>query len=270
MGRLRKIIGLLTDFGLKDPYVAIMKAVILNINPSVEVIDISHEVEKFNIAEASFILAASLKYFPRGTVFVVVVDPGVGSSRRALIIQTKNFTFIGPDNGVLIPAAIKDGIKNLYEILNKNFFLKPLSSTFHGRDIFAPVAAYLTLGTPPEILGRKIDLNSIVKPSWARSKISKNKVEGYFVYFDGFGNASTNIPADEVPWLKYGIRVRVNIHDKASLIIRFLRAYSEVEEGETLLVTNSFGFLELAVNKGSARRKYNLKYGDKVTIEKLS
>ena len=270
MGRLRRIIGLLTDFGLKDPYVAIMKAVILNINPNVEIIDISHEVEKFNIAEASFILAASLKYFPRGTVFVVVVDPGVGSSRRALIIQTKNFTFIGPDNGVLVPAAIKDGIKNLYEILNKNFFLKPLSSTFHGRDIFAPVAAYLTLGTPPEILGRKINLNSIVKPSWAKSKISKNKVEGYFVYFDGFGNASTNIPADEVPWLKYGMRIRVNIHDKASLIIRFLRAYSEVEEGETLLITNSFGFLELAVNKGSARRKYNLKYGDKVTIEKLS
>ena len=270
MGKSQKAIGLLTDFGLKDPYVAIMKAVILNINPNVEIIDVTHDVEKFNIAEASFILASSLKYFPKGTVFVVVVDPGVGSSRKALIIQTENFTLIGPDNGVLVPAAIKDGVKEVYEISNEEFFLKPVSSTFHGRDVFAPAAAYITLGTPPRVLGKKIDFNAIIKPSWSTFKLNKNKVEGYFVYFDGFGNASTNIPAEKVLWLEYGMRVRISIHGKASLTARFLRTYSEVREGETLLIVNSFGFLELAVNKGSARRKYNLKHGDKVTIEKLS
>ncbi|RLG75057.1 MAG: hypothetical protein DRO23_05015 [Thermoprotei archaeon] len=269
MNLRNKVIGLITDFGIKDPYVAIMKAIILNINPCVTIVDISHDIEKFNTIEASFILASAIKHFPKNTIFVVVVDPGVGSERKALIIRTRNHILVGPDNGVLVNAAIEDGVECVYEITNKGFFMKPISHTFHGRDVFAPIAAYLSLGVPPEILGKKISFNDIVKPVWFTYRVSEDRVEGYFVYFDGFGNASTNIPANKVGWLKYGSKVKIIVHNKATLETRFLRFFGEVGAGGTLLLVNSFGFLELAVNLGSAKKKYNLKYGDKVVIEKM-
>lgn len=269
MNLRNKVIGLITDFGTKDPYVAVMKAVILNINPYVTIVDISHDIEKFKIVEASFILTSAIKYFPKNTIFVVVVDPGVGSERKALIIRTRNHILVGPDNGVLVNAAVEDGVECVYEIFNKDFLMKPISHTFHGRDIFAPTAAYLSLDVPLEVLGRKISFNDIVKPVWFTYKVSEDLVEGHFIYFDSFGNASTNIPANKVGWLKYGSKVKITVYGKVTLETKFLRFFGEVSAGETLLLVNSFGFLELAVNLGSARRKYNLKYGDKVIIEKM-
>lgn len=264
-----KIIGLLTDFGNKDPYVAIMKAVILGINPSVNIVDISHDVRKFSITEASFMLNVTYRYFPVNTIFTVVIDPGVGSTRRALAVKTSHYIFIGPDNGVLIPAIIDDGVVEIREITNENFMLKPISKTFHGRDVFAISAAYISLGVPLSFLGPKIRLDDLVKVKLAQPIIWDKRAIGCFMYFDSFGNASTNIEIRKVPWLSYGDKVRLTIRDKEIIETIFGKTFSDVKEDEPILLVNSFGFLELAVNKGSAQGKYNLKYKDKVVIERV-
>ena len=137
------MITLTSDFGLKDPYVAEMKGVILTINPNATIIDITHDVEKFNIRMGAFMLASAAPYFPKGTVHLAVVDPGVGTERRAILVQTKQGFFVGPDNGVLMLAAKNQGIEHTYELTNPKFMLPKVSSTFHGRDIFAPAAAYI-------------------------------------------------------------------------------------------------------------------------------
>ncbi|RLG84461.1 MAG: hypothetical protein DRO18_07060, partial [Thermoprotei archaeon] len=156
------VIALMTDFGLKDPYVGMMKAVILSINPNAVIVDLTHDVPKYNVILASHILKVSYRYFPKGTVFVVVVDPGVGSRRRPIIISSRNYLFVGPDNGVLIPAAKDDGLLNAYEINIKIAGLKEISHTFHGRDIFAPTAAYLSLGMLPDVLGHRLSPDELI------------------------------------------------------------------------------------------------------------
>ena len=140
------MITLTSDFGLKDPYVAEMKGAILTINPKATTIDVTHDVEKFNIREGAFMLASAAPYFPKGTVHLVVVDPGVGTERRAILIETKLGFFVGPDNGVLVLAAKNQGIKHIYQLTNPKFTLPNISGTFHGRDIFAPAAAHLDRG----------------------------------------------------------------------------------------------------------------------------
>ena len=150
------IISLLSDFGLKDPYVSEMKAIILSICPNVTLIDITHEVSKYNIMEGAFILASATPYFPENTVHLAVVDPGVGSKRRPIIVRSKRHLYVGPDNGLLILAAKNDGIINVYHVVNEKYMRKEISSTFHGRDIFAPVSAYLANGVKPEEIGIEI------------------------------------------------------------------------------------------------------------------
>ena len=162
------MITLTSDFGLKDPYVAEMKGVILTINPKATLIDITHEVEKFNVRMAAFMLASAAPYFPKGTVHLAVVDPGVGTQRRAIIVQTKKGFFVGPDNGVLILAAQNQGIEHVYELANPKFMLPKVSSTFHGRDIFAPAAAHLDIGVQPSDFGPEI--KDPVKPEFANQK----------------------------------------------------------------------------------------------------
>ncbi len=140
------MITLTSDFGLKDPYVAEMKGVILTINPKATIIDVTHSVEKFNIGVGAFMLASAAPFFPKGTIHLAVIDPGVGTERRAILIQTKKGFFVGPDNGVLILAAQNQDIEHIYEISNPKFMLPQVSSTFHGRDVFAPAAAHLDKG----------------------------------------------------------------------------------------------------------------------------
>ena len=150
------MITLTSDFGLKDPYVAEMKGVILTINPNATIIDITHDVEKFDIRMGAFMLASAAPYFPKGTVHLAVVDPGVGTERRAILVQTKQGFFVGPDNGVLMLAAKNQGIEHIYELSNPKFMLPKVSATFHGRDIFAPAAAYLDIGVKPAEFGPEI------------------------------------------------------------------------------------------------------------------
>ena len=186
------VIALLTDFGLKDSYVGVMKGVIATVNPRVTVIDLDHDVASHRIEEAAFLLATSYSYFPQNTVFCVVVDPGVGSSRKAIAIQTKNYYFVGPDNGVLWQAAERDGITKIVTLENKKYFRKPVSSTFHGRDIFAPIAAALTKGYRPAGFGREI--KDFINPDFINPQVERGTIFGEILHIDSFGNLITNIP----------------------------------------------------------------------------
>jgi len=260
------LIVLLTDFGHKDPYVGVMKGVIKSINPFAEIIDLTHEVRRQDVYQAAIILYVTMHYFPRNTIFVSVVDPGVGSSRRALLIKTKNYFFIGPDNGSLYPAATTDGIISVYDISNSKYRLYRVSHTFHGRDIFAPIAAWLSLGIPPEVLGEKIPVENIVKINISGPEIAKDKIIGKAIYIDIFGNIMTNIKEELLAnKIKHGSELHVKTNDK-TITCKYVPSFSHVKTGETACYINSWGYFEIAINKGNAAEKYNIKIGDKITI----
>lgn len=261
-----KIITLLTDFGSKDPYVAIMKGVIKSIAPSVEIIDLTHDISKFNVEEAAYILLSSYKYFPKSTIHVVVVDPGVGSEREPILIRTKNYKFIGPNNGVLTPAASEDGILEVRVLENEDLFLKPISTTFHGRDIFAPIAAQLSKGLNCKVVGKTLErerlkmLKSYIKPERVESKIL-----GSIVYIDSFGNLITSIPTEMLE-ASYGCIVEVKIKSR-KLKLPYYPSFSYVPKGKPLIYPGSLGRLEIGVNMGSASSKFKVEVGEKVELE---
>lgn len=254
------MITLTTDFGLKDPYVAEMKGVILTINPNATIIDITHETPKFDAREAAFILASAAPYFPKGTVHLAVVDPGVGTQRRAIAIQTKQGFFVGPDNGSLILAAQNQAIQRIHEITNAKFMLPQISSTFHGRDIFAPAVAHLDVGTEVSEFGPEITDPTV--PQFAIAKHVKGTIIGEVLHVDGFGNVITNIPQKEVPQAKT-IHVRL---PSASLKLALGKTYAAAQPKEAIALVGSHGFLEIAVNQASAAQKLHAKAGDKVEV----
>jgi len=267
-----RVIALLTDFGYADPYVASMKGVILSINGVARIVDVSHGVPKFDIRSASYVLYCAYKYFPEGTVFVVVVDPGVGTERRSIVVKTRRYFFVGPDNGVLIPAARDDGIEKVVNVTNRKYMRREVSHTFHGRDIFAPVAAHISRGVPVDEFGEAI--TDYVVPSFAEPVISGRRAEGEVIYIDGFGNAATNIRVEHVErlGLKYGDEVKVVIEregEEKYYRWRFLPSFGYAGKGRPLLLINSEGFLEIAVNLGNASRELGISIGDRVIVEPL-
>src|SRR5437867_549095 len=185
------IITLTTDFGVADWFVGTMKGVILGIQPRAVLVDITHEIPPGDIRAGAFALAASQRYFPRGTVHLAVVDPGVGSRRRILAVQTQDFVFVGPDNGVLSCALVSEKVKAVHHITNSRFFLNPVSRTFHGRDVFAPVAAYLSAGVAIQKLGPPV--RDFLRLDWPGPRIGQDKADGEVIYIDRFGNAMKNI-----------------------------------------------------------------------------
>ncbi|MEM3550151.1 MAG: S-adenosyl-l-methionine hydroxide adenosyltransferase family protein [Candidatus Bathyarchaeia archaeon] len=260
---MSSIITLTTDFGLSDPYVAEMKAVILRINPSALIIDITHQVEKFNIRIGAYVLAAAAPYFPDGTIHVAVVDPGVGTKRKPIIIETSRAHFIGPDNGVLVLAASHMDIKDVYEIKNPKFMLSKVSATFHGRDIFAPAAAYLSKGISPSELGSKI--RRIVMPKFARPTFKRGFLEGEIIYIDGFGNIITNSTAKHLDLL--GVKEKIGVKlGRLKLMLKLCRAYADVEVKKPLAIIGSNDFLEISINQGNAAKTFNVKVGDKIRL----
>lgn len=267
MGMRRgKIITMLTDFGLKDPYVPIMKAVIKSIVPNVEIVDISHEVRKFNVQEASYILLVTYNYFPKETIHLVVVDPGVGSGREPILVKTKNYVFIGPNNGVLTPAILEDGIIEVRVLENEDLFLKPISSTFHGRDIFAPVAAHVARGVSLEIIGRRLDLGKIVKTDYyVKAERKGSKITGSIIYIDTFGNLITSIPSSMLD-LEFGEYVKLKIRGKV-VELPYHPTFSQVPKGEPLIYPGSLGRLEVGVNMGDASSLFKAEIGDRVELE---
>ncbi|MFX1389238.1 MAG: S-adenosyl-l-methionine hydroxide adenosyltransferase family protein [Promethearchaeota archaeon] len=269
------IIALLTDFGEKGQhYIAAMKAIILKINPRVKIIDLSHTITPFSILEALYILTTSYKYFPKGTIFVTVVDPGVGSKREILAIKTKsNYYFIGPNNGIFT-NLLKSEIVECINIQNEEFYNHPVSSTFHGRDIMAPIAAYISKNEVFTLsnLGPNFDYKDIIKfSSGFEFDLEKGSIKTLIQYVDSFGNGTTTI---QITKNKIGdIGFKLENDSKISLIIKgnkyqatFTSHFSSVSANSILLLVGSTGFLEISINQGNASKTLDFKVGDKILL----
>jgi S-adenosylmethionine hydrolase len=258
-----KIATLTTDFGLKDPYAAEMKAAILGICPNAVIVDVTHEIAKFNIRMGAYVLASATAYFPGGAVHVAVVDPGVGTQRRPILIQTKQGFFVGPDNGILVLAAEKQDIICIHELSNPQLMLSEVSNTFHGRDIFAPAAAHLLNGVKPEEFGPEI--REAAKPEFAKIKRKNGHLVGEVLHVDGFGNIITNINKEEVAQSHVGGSVSVEL-PSCKLELKLCKAYGETNPREPLALIGSHNFLEIALNQGNAAKKFKTIIGDKITV----
>ncbi len=268
----RKVIALLTDFGYKDPYVGQMKAVIRSIAKDVDAVDVTHGISRQNVLEGAIALWSSYRWFPRGTVFVVVVDPGVGSSRRALAIETSRYYFVGPDNGVLWLAVKEDGIRRAVELDPAKVGIGEVSATFHGRDLFSPAAALLARGVDINALGRPVDVGSLMRLDLTirgLEAVQGNVIRAQAVYIDVYGNVALNVRGNVIgEALRLGDRVYLSVGSGKRVVAKVVRSFSEVEPGEYALYVNSYGLIELAKYYGSAAADLNIKVGDEVCIER--
>ncbi len=308
-------IVLTTDFGAADAYVGVMKGVILGINPKVTIVDLTHQVQPQNIRQAAFILAASYRFFPPAAIHVVVVDPGVGTERRALLVTTPMARFLAPDNGVL-SSVIQDyldmptedvragqgGHPGLprqqtasqsarvlvpagcaaYQLTNRRYWLNPVSDTFHGRDVFAPVAAHLSLGVRPEDLGTPIhDLVWLPIPEPTRQG---DTIQGQVIYIDHFGNLVTNIPAVQLVEESRRVGTPLQVKIKGQTISRLSRAYRDADDParlqgghpsaavragsapHPLALIGSHGYLEVALRDGNAAAELGISIGEPVYV----
>jgi len=234
------IITLLTDFG-RSIYVGMMKGVILAINPRATLVDLCHEVNPQDIRQAAFLLYTSYKFFPPGTVHVAVVDPGVGTSRNALVVAAGEAYFVAPDNGVL-GFVLEEERYRAYRLNNPRYWRSEVSATFHGRDIFAPVAAHLSLGVPPEEMGEPV--SELVSLPFPRPKREEGAILGEVLFVDRFGNLITNIKGSQLP------PGRPTVEIKGHRVKGLSSSYAEAEG--LLAIVNSLGYLEVAFKNGSA------------------
>jgi S-adenosylmethionine hydrolase len=257
------IITLLTDFGSKDHYVASMKGVILNINPQCTLVDITHEVRPHDIQEGAFILSNTYSYFPKGTIHLSVVDPGVGGTRKPILLVTQNYYFIGPDNGLFTFVEQREKLKQVVVLTKQKYFLPKISMTFHGRDIFAPVAAHLSLGIKPTAFGYEI--NSLEKIKFQKAIIREGKLLGEIFHVDTFGNLVSNIDKEK---LFRFIKGRPFVIRAGRIIIHSLKkGYGEGKKGEKIALIGSGGFLEISVREGNAQKILGVKRGDNIEIK---
>ncbi len=253
------IITLTTDFGYKDPFIAEMKGVILSIDPSATIIDITHDIEPFNIVEASFVIGSSFSYFPPGTIHVTVVDPGVGSERRPIIVEAGGRFYVGPDNGVFTDIVQRERQFRCFHVLSEAFMLSKKSPTFQGRDIFAPAAARLSTGIPPTEAGPVISdpvLINIPKP-----KLAEGCLTGEIIYIDRFGNAITNITADDLQGFerKYEVEIRAQR-------IAPVNHYAQSSAGSLGCLLNSSGRLEIFSYLNNAAKLFGIEKADPVSV----
>jgi S-adenosyl-L-methionine hydrolase (adenosine-forming) len=253
----RSIITLTTDFGTRDPFAGIIKGVIAGINPDAAVIDLTHAVAPQNVREGAFILSISKPYFPKGTVHVTVVDPGVGGQRRAIAADIGDCFFVGPDNGVLswVLGDAKRAV--IRQIANPEYIRHPVSATFHGRDIFAPAAAYLSAGVPIGDLGPAVD-DPVMFP-FPRARERDREIRGEILYIDRFGNLITNIRPEDPD----GVR-EISIGDKT--IGGLSENYGQGGGREVIALVGSTDFIEIAVNLGSAADEIGASVGDEVRV----
>jgi S-adenosylmethionine hydrolase len=240
-----------------------MKAVILCICPEVSIVDISHEIEKFNIRQAAFALACAAPYFPKGTIHVAVVDPGVGTKRRPILIQTRNAIYVGPDNGILTLATKNDKPIQIREITNKKFMLPQISNTFHGRDMFAPTAAHIANKTSIRKIGKKVQ--GIFSPDFAGITRGKSKVAGEIIHIDGFGNVITNIDTDSLKFAN-SHRVFVLRVKGKELRLRVRKNYVDIQRHQIAGIIGGHGFLEISMNQDNAAKMLGVRTGDAITL----
>src|SRR5262245_793572 len=248
------IITLTTDFGLSDPFVGIMKGVILRITPDAQLVDISHDIRSYDITEAAFVIENTYRYFPEGTVHVVVVDPGVGSARRPIAALSHGQFFVAPDNGALSTILENEA----YHIQNSRLFLKSVSQTFHGRDIFAPVAAHLASGTPLETVGTRI--SDFIRKPLPTPRRQGRKIIATVLRIDKFGNVITNLRRSD---LTSDFTIRVG----GLPITRLSTNFSEAEPGEFFAIEGSTGYIEIALKQASAADRLNVTGGVEIEVE---
>ena len=256
---MNPIIVLLTDFGSHGWYTGVMKGVIASVNPSASVIDLCHSISSEDVREGSFILGLSFGFFPRGTIFVAVVDPGVGSDRKNLIVKTDNHLFVAPDNGILTSVFERTAVERVYQVSPGKYTLAPQGSTFLGRDVFAPVAAHLSLGIPPEEIGEEV--KSVLMVSAIQPFVNeRGDISGRAVYVDDFGNIITNIEEAFLRSVFPGQIPRddLTIRLAGHTIRGVQRYYAQGECGKLMAIVDSWGFIEITVNRGNAFRYLGL------------
>jgi len=260
------VITLLTDYGIRDSYVAEVKGAVLKISPEATIVDISHDVGNYDIESGAFHLTRAAPYFPDGTVHVCVVDPGVGSKRKPIIIKTRSAWFVGPDNGLMAPAAERLGVEAIWEITNTDMLPPRVSYVFDGRDVFGPMGAHVSMGVPPDKLGTEIG-GMIRLPAYT-PRLEGDTVHAQVIHVDGFGNLVTNVTYETLE--KIGAsgdaRFKVVVRGR-ELDLPYARRFSAVPEGEPLLLVAGGGYLEISVNQGSAAEYLGLGKGDEVTLQ---
>lgn len=258
-------ITLLSDFGLTDPYVAEMKGVILSADPHLNIVDVSHGVERHNIAMGSFILETALPHFPPGSIHVAVVDPGVGTERLSLVVDCKRGILVGPDNGLLVRASERLGFKGAYQIDSRRFRGETISSTFHGRDIFARTAANLATGLKPNAVGSKV--KRLVRLDIPTASVACDAANCSVLYVDSFGNVILNLTREDIEQLRLHSGDRITIRTRKrrapGLVVK---TYSDIPHSRLAMIQGSQGYLEIAVREGSAAARLGLKSLDHVVI----
>jgi S-adenosylmethionine hydrolase len=262
------VITLLTDFGLQDEYVGVMKGVILSINSNIQLVDITHALTRHDIVQAALIVKSTFRYFPTNSIHVIVVDPGVGGKRKVICCNKDGHFFIAPDNGVL-SLVVQDGkVDELRAVTNQAYFLKPVSHTFHGRDIFAPVAAHLSKDLEMSRLGQEIRLSDIVTVDLPVPFLSsRHELVGQVLSIDAFGNLMTNI--DEETLMRFGHEQGLEdvvIHLGRAKIQGVSTSYDSVETGSPVAVIGSRKLLEIAVNQADARTYFRAGVGQIITV----
>jgi len=266
MNTLSGIITLITDFGIRDGYVGAMKGVILGINPQADIVDISHGVDRHDLLQAALILRNTCRYFPRGSIHVVVVDPGVGGGRKALLVETENFFFVGPDNGVLSLALEDEQPLRVVAIENSRYRLPGVSDTFHGRDIFAPAAAHCSLGVPARKFGTGVKTYQSVE--FPQPKVLAEGLQGQIIVVDRFGNLISNISRHDME--EHFGTSPVSIQLGNTTISRISHSYQEAPQGRPLAIMGSWNLLEIAVNGGDARAVLGVERGAAVVARRDS
>ena len=262
------VITLLTDFGSKDEYVGVMKGVILSINPSVAIVDISHHIEPQNVTQAAYMLAAAYPYFPAGTVYIVVVDPGVGSDRPIIAVETAKGVFIAPDNGALSAIMDREDIEAVVRVENSRYFLSHVGHTFHGRDIFAPVGAHLAGGLEIHRLGPAAGVTDSVRLHLPKPRIvTPEALVGTVIAIDRFGNLTTCIDSAVLDRFSRDRSLsKLRVYIGRSKIVGLRTSYRSVPVGHPLAIVGSRGLLEIGVNRGSAEGVFEAKIGHAVTL----
>lgn len=255
------VITLTTDFGLQDHYVGVLKAVLLGISPESRLIDISHEIPPQDIMAAAWVVRNSAMMFPAGTVHLVVVDPGVGTDRKGVALKIEDQYFVGPDNGIFSLIG-EEFDYELVELTNKKYWRENISNTFHGRDIFAPVAAHIANGVSMDKLGKPLD--SLVTYRWAVPISDKDGIQGWIVHIDRFGNLISNISEDLI--FESGKPSQLKVYVGNTILKGLVSTFGAVTDGEPAAYIGSSGMLEIGINKGNAREMLGVVKGAQVSI----
>lgn len=262
------VLTLTTDFGLSDPFAGVMKGVILGIAPDVRIVDLTHEIPPQNILAGALALEAACRYFPPGTIHLAVVDPGVGSDRAPVAIQTERAYFVGPDNGLFTLVLPPDSAYRAVRLTNPDYHLHPVSATFHGRDLFAPVAAHLARGVALEAFGEPHP--NLVRLSVPQPLPVGSSLQLHILHADHFGNLITDLTRDAyLAWLGTGAEEGVCLSVGGAEGVRLLRTYAEAQPGELFACFGSAGRLEIAARNASGARHTGLSAGASVTLKKV-